>query len=137
MRWKRRPRPSGRRRSRRPPPTTDAAAALLEGSPEAASLPEVLVRLGDVSGRAGSYSMAAETFRRAIDLLGRPGGNPRMAEVEHRLGTALWRQEAIEDAQAAFERALALAPSIGSTHRSSASASFHSPRKPCSAAIHV
>lgn len=59
-----------------------SAAALLEGSPEAASLPEVLVRLGDVSGRAGSYSTAAETFRRAIDLLGQPGGNPRMAEVE-------------------------------------------------------
>jgi predicted ATPase/DNA-binding CsgD family transcriptional regulator len=90
-----------------------SAARLLEGSPDAASLAQVLVRLGDASGRAGSYTTAVESYRSAIDLIEELGSPPQAAEAWHLLGIALWRQEAIEDARAALERALALAPGDG------------------------
>jgi tetratricopeptide (TPR) repeat protein len=65
-----------------------SAAALLEASAEATSLAEVLVQLGDASGRAGSCTTAAENnYRQAIDLVGQLGRGPQTAEVEHRLGT--------------------------------------------------
>jgi DNA-binding CsgD family transcriptional regulator len=85
-----------------------AALRLLGPSGEDARRAEALLGLGDAATLGGDYAQAAEAYRGAQAAWLRGGATPAAARAWHRLGRARWRQEAVADARAAFERALEL-----------------------------
>jgi DNA-binding CsgD family transcriptional regulator len=64
--------------------------------------------LGDAAMLAGDYPQAAEVYRAATAAFLQAGDTRGAAGASHRLGRALWRQEAGAAGKGAFERALEL-----------------------------
>jgi tetratricopeptide (TPR) repeat protein len=67
----------------------------------------VLLHVGSVHERLGSWNEAERLYRRAADE------DPDLAQAQKSLGDALYRRAAYEEAAAAYTRALELAPDLG------------------------
>ena len=84
------------------------ALGLLGPSGQSRQRASALMGLGDAATLAGDYPQAAEAYQ-AAQASWLHGGDARAAaRAAHRLGRVRWRQEAVADARAAFERAMQL-----------------------------
>ena len=93
-----------------------AAADLLSGS--AGYDPRrirALLGLGEATTRTGDFHQAEESYRAAAHSSLEAGQRDEAARAWHGLGGVRWRQEAVEDARAAFEQALELFGPVDST----------------------
>jgi DNA-binding CsgD family transcriptional regulator/tetratricopeptide (TPR) repeat protein len=84
------------------------AVRLLGPGEDGAQRALALTGLGDAATLRGDYALAAEAHQGAAAAWWRSGDARSAARAWHRLGRVRWRQEAVGDARAAFERALEL-----------------------------
>jgi predicted ATPase/DNA-binding CsgD family transcriptional regulator len=84
------------------------ALRLLEAEGDDPSRAAALTGLGAAATQAGAYPAAAEAYLDAQQTWLRSGDAHAAARAWHELGRVRWRQEAISEARAAFERALEL-----------------------------
>jgi ATP/maltotriose-dependent transcriptional regulator MalT len=84
------------------------ALRLLDPDRELPQRTEALMGLGQAATLVGDYSEAAVAYQEAQEIRLRSGDPAAAARAWHLLGQVRWRQEAVADARAAFERALAL-----------------------------
>lgn len=69
---------------------------------------DLWMKLGDATMLSGDYNQSTEAYREAQEVLLRNGETIGAARAWYHLGKVYWRQEAVAEAQAAFERALKL-----------------------------
>lgn len=84
------------------------ACDLLADSADAAPRARALLGLGDAATLSGDYHLAVQAYSEARTAWLETGDAPGLARAWHQLGAVHWRLEAVEEARAAFERALAL-----------------------------
>ena len=84
------------------------ALRLLSPSGESRQRASALMGLGDAATLAGEYPQAAEAYQAAQASWLHSGDARAAARAAYRLGRVRWRQEALVDARAAFERAMQL-----------------------------